>query len=96
MEKVLKTFRMQHAGTCTGMYWRGDPRLGRKTWGEPPEWPRNGAVLRGTVHSFDSKPEDSELWLEVADYKQAGSDVWVPTPNCWMQFDQHGPLLHEI
>ena len=87
MDSSLKTFKMQHAGSCTGMYWRGDPREGRKTSAGPPDWPRNGSILKGKVHSFEDKPEDSQLWLEVAEYKQSGSDKWEPTPKCWMQFE---------
>lgn len=79
------------------MYWRRDPRLGPKcTIIGPPQWPRNGAILRGIMHSFEDKPENSLMWLEVTDYQQSGKDKWVATPNCWMQFDQHGRLLHEI
>ena len=39
-------------------------------------------------------PEGSLKWLEVSEYKQAGSAEWVKTPNCWMQFEQNGALLH--
>lgn len=65
----LKIFRMQTPGSCTGMYWRGDPRQGKSTHSENPDWPRNGSILKGTVHQFESQPEDSLMWLEVAEYK---------------------------
>ena len=97
MEAALRVFRMQHAGTCTGMYWRRNPTKGKSTFGDNPEWPRNGALLKGIVHEFPEKPEDSLLWLEVKAYQQEGKQDWVNTPeDCWMQFDQHGPLLHEV
>lgn len=38
------------SGSCTGVFWRGDPYKG----GGPPDnndWPRNGALLKGIVHS---------------------------------------------
>ena len=67
------------------MYWRKDPRSGGGSFSGPPEWPRNGAELKGVVHEVSAKPEDCLQWLEVNEYKQAGSDNWVKTPNCWMQ-----------
>jgi hypothetical protein len=69
--------------------------LGKSTKLGPPDWPRNGAVLKGEVREFANKPEDSLKWLEVSEYKQAGSDVFVKTPDCWMQFEQGGLLLHK-
>lgn len=41
-----------------------------------------------------SKPQGSLLWLKVAEYQPSGGQ-WQPTPNCWMQFEQEGLLLHE-
>ena len=88
------SFVMKHPGHCTGMYWRADPTKGKSSFAGPPDWPRNGAVLKGEVREFADKPESSLKWLEVSEYKQAGTEEWVKTPNCWMQFDQNGLLLH--
>ena len=46
------------------------------------------------VVEVPSKPQGSLLWLKVAEYQPAGGQ-WQPTPNCWMQFEQEGLLLHE-
>lgn len=89
------SFTMRHPGHCSGMYWRADPSTGKPSFTGPPDWPRNGAVLRGNVKEFPLKPENSFKWLEVTEYQQSGSKEWVSTPNCWMQFDQGGLLLHE-
>jgi len=76
------------------MYWRNHPSKGG-SFSSPPDWPRNGALLRGVIHEFPAKPESSLRWLEVKDYKpSASAAAFIPTPNCWMQFEQHGPLLH--
>ena len=94
---ILRVFKLQHAGTCTGMFWRRNPLKGKSTFGENPEWPRNGALLKGIIHDFAEKPEHSQHWLEVKEYQQAGTSTWVGTPeDCWMQFEQEGPLLHEV
>jgi hypothetical protein len=91
----VQTFTMRHPGGCTGMYWRSDPRQGKSTSAGPPDWPRNGAILKGIVHEFPNKPEGSLKWLEVQEYKQAGGSDFVKTDGKWMQFDQGGILLHE-
>ena len=94
MSSSAGSFVMKHPGHCTGMYWRSDPTKGKASSSGPPDWPRNGAVLRGEVKEFADMPEGSLKWLEVSEYKQAGSAEWVKTPNCWMQFEQNGALLH--
>ena len=66
------------------MFWRKDPRQGKSTYGDNPDWPRNGAILKGLVHEFAENYEESRHWLEVSEYKQSGSDSWVPTPGAWM------------
>ena len=43
------------AGTCTGMFWRDDPRGIEAQQASKPDWPRNGAVLRGQVYLSSSK-----------------------------------------
>lgn len=55
------TLRMQlGGGSCTGMFWRGDPISGAK----PPNqdnWPRNGSILRGSP----VEGAGGEMWLKV-------------------------------
>jgi hypothetical protein len=46
------------------MYWRKDPMKGKNSFAGPPDWPRNGALLKGVVHELPSKPENSLKWLE--------------------------------
>lgn len=95
----MKVFRMKHPGTCSGMFWRADPRGNavQKALGSlgKPDWPRNGALLKGITFEVPSKPEGSLKWLEVVEFKQNGSNEWVSTPNCFMQFEQNGTLLFE-
>ena len=41
-------YRVQHPGTCSGMFWRDDPRPGAASKASSkPDWPRNGALLKG-------------------------------------------------
>ncbi len=77
------------------MYWRRDPTASSKgSFAGPPDWPRNGAILKGMVHELPSKPEGSLLWLEVVKVKANANAKWEECPGCWMQFDQGGLLLH--
>jgi hypothetical protein len=73
------------------MFWRGDPA----TRAAPPSnnnWPRNGALLRGVVVEVNSKQ-----WLKVSEIQQAGKTGFQPVPEgTWMEFDQGGPVLHEM
>ena len=70
-------------------------KSGKGSFSGPPEWPRNGAVLKGTVHVFEDKPQGSREWLLVSEYKQAGAGAFVAVPEgTWMQFEQSGVLLH--
>lgn len=93
------TFTLRHPGTCSGMFWRGDPRSGAKVPSGVPDWPRNGAKLRGVVMELppgSSLPEGNSKWLEVKSYAQAGSSAFQPVPaGVFMIFDQGGLLLHE-
>ena len=41
------------------MFWRKDPRQGKNSYGDNPEWPRNGAVLKGVIHEFPEYYEES-------------------------------------
>lgn len=103
VDTELKVFRMKHPGTCSGMFWRDDPRADtnivqkvmNKVAGSKPDWPRNGALLKGRVFEVSSRPQGSLKWLEVTEYRQKDSAEWVATPGCFMQFEQGGTLLHE-
>jgi hypothetical protein len=64
------------------MYWRKDPKAGG-TFSGPPDWPRNGAILKGVEHDVKGA-----RWLEVQEYKPNGSAPFEKTPGCWMPFDQ--------
>ena len=75
------------------MYWRNDPTKGG-SFASPPDWPKNGALLKGKVHEVPARPENSLYWLEVTEYLQAGASSWTKTPQAWMQFEQGGFLLH--
>eukprot|EP01041_Mallomonas_annulata_P007112 gene7112-14462_t len=85
------TYRLQHSGTCTGMYWRGDP----KTKSGPPSnenWPRNGALLTGVLYEING-----EKHLKVKEFQQAGTTGFVTVPEgTWMLYEQHGPLLRDV
>ena len=88
----VKTFTLQHPGSCTGMFWRKDPRPVNDNVAQKgnAEWPKNGAVLQGKVHDVSGVK-----WLDVSSWKQAKSEHWIP--NCtglWMEFEQGGKVLH--
>lgn len=79
------------------MFWRAaPPGLKHSVEGKQPDWPRNGAVLRGVVHELPEKHDDNKLWLEVVAFQQAGAEGFEPAPGCWMQFEQGGLLLHKV
>ena len=87
----LVTFRLQHSGGCTGMFWRGDPL----TKSSPPSndnWPRNGSLLRGNLFLVAG-----EKHLKVKEFQQAGTTGFVEVPEgTWMLFEQQGPLLRDV
>ena len=91
-------FKLQHPGTCTGMHWRSAPAgLTHRLAGAQPDWPRNGAVLRGIVHELAKAEEGNTQWLEVIEYSPTGEmDAFIPAPGCWMPFTQGGLLLHPV
>eukprot|EP00607_Mallomonas_marina_P009828 CAMPEP_0182418778 /NCGR_PEP_ID=MMETSP1167-20130531/3158_1 /TAXON_ID=2988 /ORGANISM="Mallomonas Sp, Strain CCMP3275" /LENGTH=126 /DNA_ID=CAMNT_0024593165 /DNA_START=129 /DNA_END=509 /DNA_ORIENTATION=+ len=90
--EFTETYKLQHPGTCTGMFWRGDPRGGNTPQKGNASWPRNGSVLKGKVYDMPGMK-----WLEVESWKQAGSSTWVTDcKGIWMQFDQGGPVLHKV
>lgn len=97
MTLPLQSFIMKHPGTCSGMFWRGNPFTNVSSVGAP-DWPKNGAILRGVIHeNVPKKPESNDTWLEVKAVKQKGAKDFVEVPdNCWMIFDQGGKLLFEV
>lgn len=104
IDNEVKVFRMKHPGTCSGMFWRDDPRtdanivqkvISKVTGGSKPDWPRNGSLLKGRVFEVSSRPQGSLRWLEVTEFRQKDSTEWVPAPGCFMQFEQGGDLLFE-
>ena len=56
------------------MFWRPDP-TGKAKLASNDNWPRDGAMLRGT--EVEAK---GEKWLLCTHVKQAGGD-WVPAPE---------------
>ena len=79
------------------MFWRGAPsglvHRGDDGGGQP-DWPRNGSILRGVVHTLATPAEGTDpRILEVLEYQPASGKRFYPTPGCWMIFDQSGPLL---
>ena len=64
------------------MYWRKDPKVGG-TFSGPPDWPRNGAILKGVEHQIQG-----QRWLEVQEYKPDSSAPFVKAAGCWMPFEQ--------
>jgi hypothetical protein len=70
----IKEFHLKKDGPgCTGMFWRPDP-TGKTNLASNSEWPRDGAMLRGTVVSANGKE-----WLLTTHVKQAQAD-WIPAP----------------
>mmetsp|Transcript_8097 Transcript_8097/g.13467 ORF Transcript_8097/g.13467 Transcript_8097/m.13467 type:complete len:96 (+) Transcript_8097:49-336(+) len=83
---------LQHPGSCSGMFWRGDPESGKA----PPtndNWPRNGAILQGTgPHRFGN-----ENFMKVTAIQQAGKKGFLPVAEgTYMLYDQGGPVLHPV
>lgn len=61
-----------------------------------PEWPHNGAVVRGVLHNLPKKFSGSFDWIEVTEYKQAGAEAWVPLPeDTWLPKWKKGMVLEE-
>ena len=86
------SFKLQHPGKCTGMFWRSNPDGSKGTQKGGEDWPRNGSVLTGTVH------ERSDMkWLEVSEWTPAGASTAIKgCEGLWMPFEQGGPLLHQL
>ena len=93
------SMKLQHPGSCTGMFWRGaPPGLQHRAAGAgaQPDWPRNGAILTGFVHELPKAHDGNTQWLEVVEFVPAGTAKAHPTPDCWMPFTQGGALLHPM
>jgi hypothetical protein len=75
-----------------GVFWRGDPKS-RKSPPSNDNWPRNGALLKGTgPHSING-----EDWFKVTEIQQAGTTGFKPVlDGTWMMYNQNGPLLRKI
>jgi hypothetical protein len=84
-----KIYLLQHPGSCTGMFWRGNPETGSA----PPSndnWPRNGSLLKGVPITVKG-----EEYLKVSSFQQAGSSEFVSVEEgTYMLFYQGGLLLH--
>lgn len=74
------------------MFWRGDPYTNAR----PPDsnnWPRNGALLRGTGPYVVNGIE----YFKVSAIQQAGKVGFKAVPEgTWMLYEQEGRLLTEI
>ncbi len=60
---------------CTGMFWRSDP-TGKASLASNNDWPRDDAMLRGTVAHAKG-----EKWLLVTHVKQASKSDWEKAPT---------------
>mmetsp|Transcript_26712 Transcript_26712/g.44654 ORF Transcript_26712/g.44654 Transcript_26712/m.44654 type:complete len:127 (+) Transcript_26712:155-535(+) len=87
----LKMVRLQHPGSCSGMFWRGDPETGAR----PPSndnWPKNGAILQGTGPHWVK----GVAYFKVSALQQAGKKGFKKIPEgTWMLYDQGGKLLFD-
>mmetsp|Transcript_33791 Transcript_33791/g.52867 ORF Transcript_33791/g.52867 Transcript_33791/m.52867 type:complete len:91 (-) Transcript_33791:62-334(-) len=89
---MAETYELKHPGSCTGMFWRGHPKGDSEKKSGGDDWPRNGSLLVGQVHT----EFETMKWLQVTKWQQAGTNSW--TENCsglWMPFEQGGLLLHK-
>eukprot|EP00293_Proteomonas_sulcata_P020480 CAMPEP_0184296976 /NCGR_PEP_ID=MMETSP1049-20130417/7921_1 /TAXON_ID=77928 /ORGANISM="Proteomonas sulcata, Strain CCMP704" /LENGTH=48 /DNA_ID= /DNA_START= /DNA_END= /DNA_ORIENTATION= len=44
-DATVQTYTLKHPGSCSGMFWRDDPRPdAKRVSGGKPDWPKNGAV----------------------------------------------------
>lgn len=77
------------------MNWRADP-FTRDRCADGSDWPRNGALLKGSVHEKDGVP-----WLRVSEIQQAGTTGFKKCgDHKWMGFDggkfNGGRWLHDL
>jgi hypothetical protein len=61
---------------CTGMFWRGDPRPDQPKLANNNDWPRDGALLKGTVIQDDQ----GKQWLLATHVQQKGTATWKAAP----------------
>ena len=59
---------MKDAPGCTGMFWRANPRNGKK--GSNDNWPRDGAQLKGIVHEVQGAKWLECSWLASYSHRQ--------------------------
>ena len=89
MSDNLIVLKLQHPGTCTGMYWRGDP----VTKASPPtndNWPKNGALLKGAGPIVVG----GEKYFKVFEIQQAGTAEFKKVPEgTYMLYEQGGKLF---
>jgi len=75
-EAAFITKKLQHSGSCTGVFWRGDPTTGAPApTGD--NWPRNGSLLKGYGPYFVK----GENWMKVTEIQQAGTKSFVSVPG---------------
>ena len=78
------------------MFWRGNPLTNTSHSNPSENWPRNGAVLKGTIVELDKPKEHNLRWLKVEQIMQKDG-AFIAAPNdSWMIFEQEGTLLHPI
>eukprot|EP01038_Epipyxis_sp_PR26KG_P010775 gene10775-14468_t len=88
----VKVVVLRHPGTCSGMFWRGDPTT-KKSPPTNDNWPRNGALLKGSGPHVVA----GENYFKVFEIQQAGTKSFVPVPDgTWMLYNQGGLLLHDV
>jgi hypothetical protein len=61
---------------CSGMFWRADPTGATAALESKDDWPRNGAMVRGTKVDHEGLP-----WLLVTHVKQADDKDWKAAPK---------------
>mmetsp|Transcript_9826 Transcript_9826/g.11796 ORF Transcript_9826/g.11796 Transcript_9826/m.11796 type:complete len:269 (+) Transcript_9826:119-925(+) len=80
----LETYKLEKRSPgCTGMFWRADPRPGKVAKVGNDNWPRDGASLKGIVHTVKGNK-----WLECKEIQQQGSEAWEKCDDgSWMPFE---------
>jgi hypothetical protein len=61
---------------CTGMFWRADPTGATTALESNKDWPRDGAMVRGTKVVHSGLP-----WLLATHVKQAKDKDWKAAPK---------------
>eukprot|EP00048_Salpingoeca_helianthica_P015332 m.226221 g.226221 ORF g.226221 m.226221 type:complete len:93 (+) comp16897_c0_seq1:105-383(+) len=91
---ATESYKLQHS-SCTGMFWRHDPRGGENVQRGNDNWPRNGSILTGIPHTLPGTKEGPK-WLEVVEWQPVGTDKKIAVQGLWMPFEQHGPILYKV